>query len=260
MAYETVIYTVAEGVATLTLNRPDVLNAFNQQLTDEIQDVLKKVERDEAARCLVITGGGRAFSAGEDLKSHAGEEQRSLADSLRNRYNPIIRKLAALNKPVLGAINGVAAGAGFSLALACDLRIASDKASFLQAFVNIGLVPDSGSSFFLPRLVGYAKAAELCMLGEKIGAEEALRLGIVNKLVAHDDLMGATTEWANRLANGPTLALGLIKRALHLGTTGTLDEVLDYEVYGQEIAGHSADYDEGTAAFMAKRKPQFTGK
>ncbi len=260
MAYETVIYAVAEGVATLTLNRPDVLNAFNQQLTDEIQDVLKKVERDEAARCLVITGGGRAFSAGEDLKSHAGEEQRSLADSLRNRYNPIIRKLAALNKPVLGAINGVAAGAGFSLALACDLRIASDKASFLQAFVNIGLVPDSGSSFFLPRLVGYAKAAELCMLGEKIGAEEALRLGIVNKLVAHDDLMSATTEWASRLANGPTLALGLIKRALHLGTTGSLDEVLDYEVYGQEIAGHSADYDEGTAAFMAKRKPQFTGK
>ncbi len=260
MAYNTITYTLVDGVATLTLNRPDVLNAFNQAMTDEIQDALKKVERDEAARCLVITGAGRAFSAGEDLKSHAGETERSFADSLRNRYNPIIRKLRGLNKPVLGAVNGVAAGAGFSLALACDLRIASDKARFLQAFVRIGLVPDSGSSWFLPRLLGYAKAAELCMLGDEVNAQQALELGLVNRVVPADELAAATTEWAQRLAQGPTLALGLMKRALILGTQGTLDETLDYEVYGQEIAGHSEDAKEGSTAFLEKRKPTFTGR
>ena len=260
MAYETRIYTVTDGIATLTLNRPDVLNAFNQAMTDEIQDALKKVERDEAARCLVITGTGRAFSAGEDLKSHAGETERDFAASLRNRYNPIIRKLRALNKPVLGAVNGVAAGAGFSLALACDLRIASDKARFLQAFVRIGLVPDSGSSWFLPQLIGYAKAAELCMLGEEVNASQALEFGLVNKVVPADELAAATAEWATRLAQGPTLALGLMKRALIMGTQNTLDEVLDYEVYGQTIAGRSEDGKEGATAFIEKRKPSFKGK
>ncbi|PZR97266.1 MAG: 2-(1,2-epoxy-1,2-dihydrophenyl)acetyl-CoA isomerase [Candidatus Chloroheliales bacterium] len=260
MAYETILYTVEDGIATLTLNRPEVLNAFNQAMTDEIQDALKKAERDEAARCLVITGMGRAFSAGEDLKSHAGEGERDFAASLRNRYNPIIRKLRALNKPVLGAVNGVAAGAGFSLALACDLRIASDKARFLQAFVRIGLVPDSGSSWFLPQLIGYAKAAELCMLGEEVNAQQALELGLVNKVVAHDELAATTAEWATRLAQGPTLALGLMKRALIMGTQNTLDEVLDYEVYGQTIAGRSEDGKEGAAAFIEKRKANFKGK
>ncbi len=260
MAYETIIYTVADGIATMTLNRPDVLNAFNQAMTDEIQDALKKVERDEAARCLVITGTGRAFSAGEDLKSHAGEGERDFAASIRNRYNPIIRKLRALNKPVLGAVNGVAAGAGFSLALACDLRIASDKARFLQAFVRIGLVPDSGSSWFLPQLIGYAKAAELCMLGDEVNAQQALEFGLVNKVVAHDELAAATAEWAARLAQGPTLALGLMKRALNMGTQNTLDEVLDYEVYGQTIAGRSEDGKEGATAFIEKRKANFSGK
>lgn len=260
MPYETILYTVEDSIATLTLNRPDVLNAFNQAMTDEIQDALKKVERDEAARCLVITGSGRAFSAGEDLKSHVGEGERDFAASLRTRYNPIIRKIRALNKPVLGAVNGVAAGAGFSLALACDLRIASDKARFLQAFVRIGLVPDSGSSWFLPQLIGYAKAAELCMLGDEVNAQQALEMGLVNKVVPADELANATNEWATRLAQGPTLALGLMKRALILGTQGTLDDVLDYEVYGQTTAGRSDDAKEGTSAFIEKRKATFKGK
>lgn len=258
--YETILYEVSEGVLTLTLNRPDVLNAFNRKMTDEIQDALKKAERDAAVRCIVLAGAGRAFSSGEDLKARSGGEGGGFGSTLRERYNPIVLKMRNIEKPVLGSINGVAAGAGCSIALACDMRIASDKASFIEVFVRVGLVPDSGSSFFLPRLVGMSKALEMAFLGDAVPAEEALRIGLVNRVVPHDELESATRELALRLAQSPTKAIGLAKRAMNRALTMDLEGVLDYEVYCQEAAGASDDHREGMAAFIEKRHAQFTGK
>ncbi len=260
MDYETIKYALDAGVLTITLNRPDVLNAFNRTMTDEIQDALKKAERDSTVRCVVFTGAGRAFSAGEDLKARTAEGNSDFGSTLKQRYNPIILKMRNMDKPVLGAINGVAAGAGCSLALACDMRVASAKARFTEVFVKVGLVPDSGSSFFLPRLVGTGKAFEMAFLGDEIGAEDALRLGLVNRVVAPEELEAATRELASRLAEGPTRAIGLAKRAINHALTMDLDQVLDYEVHAQEIAGATEDYQEGVAAFMEKRTPNFSGK
>jgi 2-(1,2-epoxy-1,2-dihydrophenyl)acetyl-CoA isomerase len=260
MDYETILYSVDEGVLAITLNRPDVLNAFNRKMTTEILDALKKAERDSAVRCIVLTGEGRAFSSGEDLKSRQQDGASGFGSTLRERYNPIVAKMRQIEKPVLGAINGVAAGAGCSLALACDLRIASEKAQFIEVFVRVGLVPDSGSSFLLPRLVGLGKALEMAFLGDSVGAEEALRIGLVNRVVPHDELASATSELALRLAQGPTKAIGLAKRAMNRALTMDYEELLEYEVYCQEIAGASDDHREGMAAFSEKRQAQFTGK
>jgi 2-(1,2-epoxy-1,2-dihydrophenyl)acetyl-CoA isomerase len=259
MPYETIIYDVADGIGTITLNRPDVLNAFNKQMTDELQDALKAAERDRAVRVLVLTGAGRAFSSGEDLKARAGGTA-TFGDTLRTRYNPIISRMRNMEKPILGAINGTAAGAGMSVALACDMRIASDKAKFIEVFVRVGLVPDSGSSFFLPWLVGIGKALELCLLGDECPAEEALRIGLVNRVVPADQLETATREWASRLAQGPTKAYGLIKRQLNRALHADLEQMLDYEVYGQETAGRTADHAEALAAFVEKRPAVFKGE
>jgi 2-(1,2-epoxy-1,2-dihydrophenyl)acetyl-CoA isomerase len=258
--YETILYTPDEGVLTITLNRPDVLNAFNRKMTDEIQDALKKAERDSNVRCIVFTGAGRAFSSGEDLKARTAEGNSDFGSTLRDRYNPIVLKMRNIEKPVLGSINGVAAGAGCSLALACDMRIASEKARFIEVFVRVGLVPDSGSSFFLPRLVGLGKALEMAFLGDEVGAEEALRLGLVNRVVPPEELESATRELALRLAKGPTKAIGLAKRAMNRALHMDLEQILDYEVYAQETAGASADHKEGLAAFAEKRPPNFAGK
>jgi 2-(1,2-epoxy-1,2-dihydrophenyl)acetyl-CoA isomerase len=258
--YQTITWVLSEGVGTLTLNRPEVLNAFNRQMTDEIQDVLKQAERDKAVRCLVITGAGRAFSSGEDLKAHRDSGPGSIAEAVRTRYNPIILKMRALEKPIIAAVNGVAAGAGCSLALAADLRIASDKARFIEAFSRIGLVPDSGSTFFLPWLVGYSKAAELCFLAEDVPAGEALRIGLVNKVVPADELEAATAAWATKLAQGPTVAYGLTKRALNRALHAPLHEILEYEMYGREAAGRTADFREAVAAFLEKRSATFKGE
>lgn len=260
MDYETILYTLDEGVLTITLNRPDVLNAFNRKMTSEIQDALKKAERDSSVRCIVFAGAGRAFSSGEDLKARMAEGNTGFGSTLRERYNPIILKMRNIDKPVLGSINGVAAGAGCSLALACDMRIASEKARFIEVFVRVGLVPDSGSSFFLPRLVGMGKALEMAFLGDEVGAEEALRLGLVNRVVPADELESATRELALRLAKGPTKAIGLAKRAINRALSMDLEELLEYEVYAQETAGASEDHKEGIAAFGEKRTPNFTGK
>jgi 2-(1,2-epoxy-1,2-dihydrophenyl)acetyl-CoA isomerase len=260
MAYETILYTQDEGVLTITLNRPDTLNAFNGLMGAELIDALKKADRDAAARCIVLTGAGRAFSSGEDLKARQAEGITEFGSTLRNRYNPIVLRIRNMDKPVLGAINGVAAGAGCSLALACDLRIASEKARFIEVFVRVGLVPDSGSSFFLPRLVGLGKALEMAFLGDEVGAEEALRLGLVNRVVPPEELESATRELALRLAKGPTKAIGLAKRAMNRALTMDFEELLEYETHGQEIAGASADYKEGVAAFTEKRQPNFTGR
>ncbi|MEO8285730.1 MAG: enoyl-CoA hydratase-related protein [Chloroflexota bacterium] len=260
MPYETILTTQDEGVHTITLNRPDTLNAFNSAMGRELLDALKKAERDPEARCIVLTGAGRAFSSGEDLKARQSEGITDFGSTLRDRYNPIVLRIRNMDKPVLGSINGVAAGAGCSLALACDLRIASEKARFLEAFVRIGLVPDSGSSFFLPRLVGLGKALEMAFLGDEVGAEEALRLGMVNRVVPPEELESATRELALRLAKGPTKAIGLAKRAMNRALTMDLEQILEYETHGQEIAGASDDYKEGVAAFTEKRPANFTGK
>jgi 2-(1,2-epoxy-1,2-dihydrophenyl)acetyl-CoA isomerase len=260
MSYETILYTQDEGVLTITLNRPDVLNAFNSVMGRELLDALKKAERDPEARCVVITGAGRAFSSGEDLKARQAEGITEFGPTLRDRYNPIVLRIRNMDKPVLGSINGVAAGAGCSLALACDLRIASEKARFIEVFVRVGLVPDSGSSFFLPRLVGLGKALEMAFLGDEVGAEEALRLGLVNHMVPVEELETATRELALRLAKGPTKAIGLAKRAMNRALTMDLEDLMEYEAYGQEVAGASADYQEGVVAFSEKRPANFTGK
>jgi len=260
MDYETILYQLDEGVLTITLNRPDVLNAFNRKMTDEIQGALKKAERDPEVRCIVFTGAGRAFSSGEDLKARQADGVVGFGSTLRDRYNPIVLKMRNIEKPVIGAINGVAAGAGCSVALACDLRIISDKASFIEVFVRIGLVPDSGSSFFLPRLVGMARALEIAFTGDSVSAEEAYRIGLANRLVPAEELESATRELALRLAKGPTKAIGLAKRTINRALSMDLEQLLEYEVFAQEAAGASEDFKEGLAAFLEKRTPNYTGK
>lgn len=258
--HQTILVTESDGISTITLNRPDVLNAFNERLLTELHDALKSTEQDSKTRCIVITGAGRAFCSGQDLKSHTGAERRSLRESLLKRYNPIIRRMRTMDKPILGMINGVAAGAGCSLALACDMRIASDQASFIEVFIRIGLVPDSGSHWFLTRLVGLGKAFELASLGDKIEAAEAERIGLVNKVVPHADLEKVTVEYARRFAKAPTKAIGLIKRGLNKAASSDLETALEYESYLQEIASLTDDHQEGLTAFLEKRPPNFRGR
>lgn len=260
MAYTCLTLRIADGVATLALNRPDVYNALNDEITYEMQDALKLIAKDDTVRVVVLTGEGKAFCSGQDLKAAAGQEKRSFMDSLHKRYNPIIRAMRNLPKPIICRLNGVAAGAGCSIALACDIIVASEEATLIEVFVNIGLVPDSGSSWFLPRLVGMSKAFELCSMGSKVKASEALVLGLVSKVVPADQLDVAVKGYTDYYALAPTKAIGLIKKMLNKSATATLDEMLDYEAYCQEIAGSSSDYKEGVKAFLEKRKASFTGK
>jgi 2-(1,2-epoxy-1,2-dihydrophenyl)acetyl-CoA isomerase len=260
MNFQFLKYQVTEGVATITLNRPDVYNALNDGITYELQDVLKAVAKDEQVRVVVLTGEGKAFCSGQDLKAASGQEKRSFIDSLHKRYNPIIRAMRNLPKPIVCRLNGVAAGAGCSIALACDVIVASEEASLIEIFINIGLVPDSGSSYFLPRLVGMAKAFELCSMGSKVKAKEAFEMGLITKVVSADQLDTAVKEYADYFAKAPTKSIGLIKKMLNKSATSTLDEMLEYEAYSQEIAGQSQDYKEGVNAFLEKRKPAFVGK
>lgn len=248
------------GIATITLNRPEVFNAFNNGLSFELQDALKDVGRDADSRVLVITGAGKAFCSGQDLKDAAGQKDRSFSESIHKRYNPIIKAIRNMGKPVICRLNGVAAGAGCSLALACDIIVAAEEASLIEIFINIGLVLDSGSSYFLPRLVGSAKAFELATIGSKVKAEEALQLGLVAKVVPLDMLDKAVAAYTEYYKNAPTKSIGLIKKMLNKSQHANLDEMLDYEAYCQDIAGSSEDYKEGVQAFMEKRKPTFKGK
>jgi len=256
---DTILLDQREGVLTITLNRPDVLNAFNEQMLRELHDALRQAERDAAVRCVLLTGAGRGFCSGQDLRGRAGTTAFSFRESLRDRYNPIITQIRTMEKPVIAAVNGVAAGAGCSLALAADMRIASDRASFIEVFARVGLVPDSGSTYLLPRLVGLGKALEIAYTAEAVDAAEALRLGLVNRVVQHDDLMPHAAALAQKLAAGPTRGYGLTKRAINYGLHATLDQALEYEAYLQEIAGRSADHREGVTAFLEKRQANFKG-
>ncbi|HEY3249324.1 MAG TPA: enoyl-CoA hydratase-related protein [bacterium] len=256
---ETILLDQRDGVLTITLNRPDVLNAFNDQMSTEMTDALRLAERDPTVRCVVITGAGRGFCSGQDLRDRAGNTKFSFVESLRHRYNPIILKLRAIEKPVLAAVNGVAAGAGCSLALACDLRLASEKASFIEIFARVGLVPDSGSTYFLPRLIGLGRALELSFLADPISASDALRIGLVNWMVPETDLAARTDEIARRLAQGPTKGFGLIKRAMNRNLDADLASALDYEALMQEAAGRTDDHREGVDAFLEKRTANFEG-
>jgi 2-(1,2-epoxy-1,2-dihydrophenyl)acetyl-CoA isomerase len=252
------------SVAIITLNRPDKLNSFNDELTFKLQDALKETEKDATVRSIILTGAGRGFSAGQDLQSrsisHESGQRPSLGDSIRRRYNPVITKIRRMEKPIVAAVNGVAAGAGMSLAMACDFRIVADSASFIQSFTKVGLVPDSGSTFLLPRLIGVTKALELMYSAEKLDAQTALNLGLVNKVVPQEAVMKEAIELAERLAKGPTKAFGLTKRAINKAIFSDLEELLEYEASLQEIAGRSDDFAEGVKAFIEKRQPVYSGR
>lgn len=253
-------YSVEKGVARIAFNRPEVYNALNDEITYELQAAFKQVAKDDLVRVVVLTGEGKAFCAGQDLKAANGEEKRSFSESLHKRYNPLIRQIRELKKPVIGRINGVAAGAGCSLALACDLLVMADEAYLVEVFVNIGLVMDSGSSYFLPRLVGSAKAFELSTLGSKIGGLEAVNIGLVNKSVPKTELDNAIKQYTDFYATAPTKAIGLMKQMLNKSGSSNLKEMLEYEAYCQDIAGATEDYKEGVNAFLEKRQAKFTGK
>ncbi|HEY9870049.1 MAG TPA: enoyl-CoA hydratase-related protein [Candidatus Obscuribacterales bacterium] len=265
MAEENILLIESKGaVRVVTLNRPDKLNSFNDELTFKLQAALKEAEKDSSVRCLIITGAGRGFCAGQDLASRSisfeAGQRPCLGDSIRRRYNPLIIRIRRMEKPIIAAVNGVAAGAGASLAFACDFRIAADSASFIQSFTKVGLIPDSGSTFFLPRMVGITRALELMLTADKLEAREALTLGLVNNVVPQDQVMKAALAFAERLSLGPTKAFGLTKRAVNRAVFPDLEELLDYEASLQEIAGRSDDFEEGVKAFIEKRQPIYSGK
>ncbi|HET9457212.1 MAG TPA: enoyl-CoA hydratase-related protein [Candidatus Limnocylindrales bacterium] len=250
----------ADGVATLTLDRPDALNSLTVPLKEELARTFRSLGRDRAVRAVVLTGAGRAFCAGQDLRERLEPGAAPLATEVRERYTPIIIAMRRLEKPIVGAVNGVAAGAGASLAFACDIRIAAESASFILAFGRVGLVPDSGASWFLPRLVGASRAAELALTTDPLSAADAERIGLVSRVVSGERLLDEAQGLARRLAAGAPVAIGLTKRALNHAADASLEEQLEYEAVLQGIAGATADHAEGVAAFVEKREPRFRGE
>lgn len=263
MAYENIEFEITDGVAVLTLNRPDSLNSFNTDMHAEMRDALKQVKTNAEVRCLLITGNGRGFCAGQDLSDRnvdPGAEMPNLGESIEKNYNPMIRTISGLEMPVICAVNGVAAGAGANIALACDIVLASKAASFIQAFCKIGLVPDSGGTWTLPRAVGFPRAMALSMLGDKLSAEQAEQWGMIWKTYEPEELKDAALAMAKQLATQPTKGLALIKRAIQASANNSFDEQLDLERDLQTLAGRTEDYREGVSAFMNKRQPEFQGK
>ncbi len=263
MTYESILFTSADGIARVTLNRPDRLNSFTAQMHEELRDALAKVRADASARVLLLTGAGRGFCAGQDLSDRAvapGGAAVDLGASIENNYRPLVLSLRSFPVPVVCAVNGVAAGAGANIALCCDLVIAAKSASFIQAFCKIGLIPDSGGTYFLPRLVGTARAMGLSMLGDKLAAQQAADWGLIWRCVEDAELAPTVDALLTQLAQSPTRGLVATRRALHASANATLEAQLDLERDLQRELGQGADYREGVAAFIAKRPPHFTGK
>lgn len=259
MEYNHILFSIENKIAKITFNNPDKLNSFNFEMAEEVQNALDKCNIDENIRAVIITGSGKAFSAGQDLKEAiSGKYQ--VEHIVDHHYNPIIIKIRQLAKPVIAAVNGVAAGAGANIALACDIVIANENAKFIQAFSSIGLIPDSGGTYFLPRLIGMQKASALMMLGDKITAEEAEKTGMIYKVFPENEFDEQLMNIASKLAKMPTRALYLTKQALNSSFNNDLRIQLDYEKYLQQKASSSHDYNEGVKAFIEKRKPDFTGK
>ncbi|MBJ3813629.1 2-(1,2-epoxy-1,2-dihydrophenyl)acetyl-CoA isomerase [Shimwellia pseudoproteus] len=258
-----ILCDVQQGVMTLTLNRPERLNSFNDAMHQQLAHCLTQAERDDSIRCLLITGAGRGFCAGQDLNDRHVDPTGDAPDlgySVETFYNPLVRRLARLPKPVIAAVNGVAAGAGATLALGCDIVIAARSASFVMAFSKLGLIPDCGGTWLLPRVAGRARALGLALTGGKISAAQAAEWGMIWQLAEDANLQDTSIALARQFATQPTYGLGLIKQALLAAEHNTLDQQLDLERDYQRLAGRSADYREGVAAFLAKRQPQFQGK
>jgi 2-(1,2-epoxy-1,2-dihydrophenyl)acetyl-CoA isomerase len=255
-----------EGVVTITMNRPEVLNAFNNLLIEELTEALEAASEDEAVRCVVLTGAGRAFGSGQDLselsvaQAQAGGGETPRISSHLERYHRIVRLIREMPKPVIAAIRGVAAGISCNIALACDLRIAADNARFIEAFARIGLVPDGGGGYFLPRLIGLGKALEMAMLAEEVSGPEAARIGLVNRCVPMDEFEAVTMALAQKLAQGPTRAYGLIKELMYRGLDCNLAAALELEGQLQDTAITTEDFREGVTAFLQKRPPRYSGK
>ncbi|HEV8068510.1 MAG TPA: enoyl-CoA hydratase-related protein [Planctomycetaceae bacterium] len=263
MSYQTILCELSDSVLRVTLNRPDKLNALTDLMLQELHAAFAQAAGDKATRCVLLTGAGKGFCPGQDL-ANVQEMSRggrpAYGEHIRSNYNPLILAMTRLPKPIVAAINGVAAGAGMSLAIACDVRVASEKASFLQAFVNIGLVPDSGSTWLLPRLIGRQRALELMLSGRKLSAAEALEWGLVNQVVAPEQLMEEAIKVAARYAAAPTYAIGQIKRNVDFAESHSLEETLALEAKSQAECGLSADHQEGIQAFLEKRTPAYKGE
>lgn len=259
---DSVLYEVADGVATITLNRPDAMNSLTTQVKTALRAAVERARDDSAARAVILTANGRAFCVGQDLREHAAAltAGHGLADTVTEHYNPITLTLAEMPKPVIAAVNGVAAGAGVGFALACDLRIVSANASFTTAFTKIGLAPDSGLSWTLQRLVGRGKATELLLISDRIPAEEALRLGLVTRVVPADQVHPQARALAKSLAAGPTAAYGATKAALAYAATADLTSALEKEAELQDAMAATADHATATAAFLKKEQPRFDGR
>lgn len=255
----TVLLSVSNGVATITLNRPDKLNAFNREMALMLQKLLDQCHADTTVRCVLLTGAGKAFSAGQDLAELVGENPPSMQQILSEHYNPIVTRIRQMPKPVVAAINGVAAGAGANIALCADIVVATETASFIQAFSKIGLIPDSGGTYFLPRLIGWQKASALAMLGDKVSAAEAEKMGMIYKCITQEDFEASIQKMATQLAQMPTKGLALTKQALNASFTNTYDAQLALEDVLQQQAAQTQDYNEGVQAFLEKRLPTFKG-
>jgi 2-(1,2-epoxy-1,2-dihydrophenyl)acetyl-CoA isomerase len=263
MNFQSLLCEQSDSVLKITLNRPDKLNALTDSMLQELQAAFKMAAGDRATRCVLLTGAGKGFCPGQDLanvQEMSRDGKPDYGNHVRANYNPLVLAMTRLPKPIVAAINGVAAGAGMSLALACDVRIASEKASFLQAFINIGLVPDSGSTWLLPRLVGRQRALDLMLSGRKLSAAEALEWGLVNQVVAPEQLMEEAAKTAVRYAAAPTFAIGQIKQNLDYAESHSLEELLTLEAKSQAECGLSADHQEGIRAFLEKRTPAYRGE
>lgn len=255
----TLIQEFKNGVCTLTMNRPQVFNSFNKEMAMALQKALDDCEKDKSVRAIVIKGEGKAFCAGQDLAEATDPNGPEMQSIVRDHYNPIIERIRKIEKPIIAGVNGVAAGAGANIALACDLTIAKESASFIQAFSKIGLIPDSGGTFFLPRLVGMQKAMALMMTGEKVSANDAAAMNMIYKAVPDDSFDDELTKLAENMASMPTYGLGLTKRAMNASFTNNLTQQLAVEEQLQTLAGKSEDFTEGVNAFLEKRSPVFKG-